>query len=113
VLLDYVLLLFNFARGWVGFEVGFETLVFESAHQVFDKIRQPAFKMLRGQASSSQSYSTQAIAARPTFQSRKLILEMSFAVKKDFTKFEATSWAVQQLKRRSLKQLFKPVTSTA
>jgi hypothetical protein len=51
--------------------------------------------------------------ARPSLQSRKLILETSFAVKKDFSKFEATSWAVQELKRRGLKRLFKPVTSTA
>jgi hypothetical protein len=36
--------------------------------------------------------------ARPSLQSRKLILETSFAVKKDFSKFEATSWAVQELK---------------
>jgi hypothetical protein len=42
-----------------------------------------------------------------------LILETSFAVKKDFSKFEATSWAVQELKRRGLKRLFKPITSTA
>jgi hypothetical protein len=69
--------------------------------------------MPRGQALSSRSYGTQAIVARPSFQSRKLILETSFAVKKDFSKSEATSWAVQQLKRRGLKWLFKPVTSTA
>ena len=68
--------------------------------------------MPRGQASSSRSYETQAIAARPTFQSQKLILETSFAIKEDFTNFEATRWAVQQLKRRSLKWLFKSVTST-
>jgi hypothetical protein len=40
------------------------------------------------------------------------MLETSFAIKKDFSKFEATSWAVQQLKRCGLKRLFKPVTST-
>jgi hypothetical protein len=40
-------------------------------------------------------------------------LETSFAFKRDFSKFEATSWAVQELKRRGLKRLFKPVTSTA
>jgi hypothetical protein len=45
--------------------------------------------------------------ARPSLQSRKLILETSFAVKKDFSKFEATSWAVQELKRRGLKRLLK------
>jgi hypothetical protein len=69
--------------------------------------------MPRGQASSSRSYDTQAIATRPTFQSRKLNLEMSFVVKEDFSKFEATSWAVQELKRRGLKRLFKLVTSIA
>jgi hypothetical protein len=41
------------------------------------------------------------------------MLETSFAIKEDFTKFETTSWVVQQLKRRGLKQLFKLVTSTA
>jgi hypothetical protein len=40
-------------------------------------------------------------------------LETSFAVKEDFTKFEATSWAVQELKHHDLKRLFKLVTSTA
>jgi hypothetical protein len=69
--------------------------------------------MPRGQASSSRSYGTQPIVARPSLQSRKLILETYFAVKKDFSKFEATSWAVQELKSRGLKWLFKPVTSTA
>jgi hypothetical protein len=93
----------DFAGGWVWFKEGFETLVFRSAHQVFDKIPQPAFKMPRGQASSSRSYGTQAIAAKPTFQSRKLILETSFAIKKDFTNFEATRWAIQELKHCGLK----------
>jgi hypothetical protein len=41
------------------------------------------------------------------------MLDTSFAVKKDFSKFEATSWAVQELKSRGLKGLFKQVTSTA
>ena len=41
------------------------------------------------------------------------MLETSFAIKEDFINFEATSWAVQELKRRGLKRLFKPVTSTA
>jgi hypothetical protein len=80
---------------------------------VLDKIPQPTISMPRGQASSSRSYGTQAIAARPTFQSQKLMLETSIAVKEDFPKFEATSWAVQELKHRGLKRLFKPVTSTA
>jgi hypothetical protein len=69
--------------------------------------------MPRGQASSSRSYGTHAPVARPSLQSQKLILETSFAIKKDFSKFEATSWAVQELKHRGLKRLFKPATSTA
>ena len=40
-------------------------------------------------------------------------METSFAIKVDFTKFEATSWAVQQLKCHGLKWLFKPITSSA
>jgi hypothetical protein len=113
VLCISVLVFIAFAGGWVAFEKDFETFVFGSAHQVLDKIPQPTVSMSRGQASSSRSYGTQAIAARPTFQSWKLMLEMSFAVNEDFTKFEATIWAVQQLKHRGLKQLFKPVTSTS
>jgi hypothetical protein len=41
------------------------------------------------------------------------MLEMSFAIKKDFSKFEAISWAVQELKCHYLKWLFKLVTTTA
>ena len=41
------------------------------------------------------------------------MLETSFAIKEDFTNFEATSWVVQGLKHRGLKRLFKPFTSTA
>jgi hypothetical protein len=46
-------------------------------------------------------------------ESRKLLLENTFAVKEVFSNNEATSWAVEELKRRGLKRLFKPVTSTA
>ena len=41
------------------------------------------------------------------------MLETSFAIKEDFTNFEATSWVVEELKHRGLKWLFKLVTSTA
>jgi hypothetical protein len=51
--------------------------------------------------------------ARPPFESRKLILENTFAIKEEFSNNDATSWAVQELKRRGLKRLFKPVASTA
>jgi hypothetical protein len=41
------------------------------------------------------------------------MLETSFVVKKDFSKFEATSWAVREFKHHGLKRLLKLVTSTA
>jgi hypothetical protein len=46
-------------------------------------------------------------------ESQKLLLENTFAIKEVFTNNEATSWAVEELKRQGLKRLFKPVTSTA
>jgi hypothetical protein len=46
-------------------------------------------------------------------ESRKLILENTFAIKEEFSNNEVASWAIQELKRRSLKRLFKPVASTA
>jgi hypothetical protein len=46
-------------------------------------------------------------------ESRKLLLENTFAVKEVFSNNEATSWVVEELKRRGLKRLFKPVASTA
>jgi hypothetical protein len=52
------------------------------------------------------------MVAKPPFESRKLILETTFAVKEDFSKDDATRWAVQELKRRGLKRMFKPVAST-
>jgi hypothetical protein len=51
--------------------------------------------------------------ARPLFESRKLILENTFVFKEDFSNNDATSLAVQELKRRGLKRLFKLVASTA
>jgi hypothetical protein len=52
------------------------------------------------------------MVARPPFESRKLILETTFAVKEDFSKNDATRWAIQELKHRGLKGLLKPVAST-
>jgi hypothetical protein len=46
-------------------------------------------------------------------ESRKLLLENTFAIKKVFSNNEATSWAVEELKRRGLKRLFKLVAPTA
>jgi hypothetical protein len=45
-------------------------------------------------------------------ESRKLLLENTFAIKEEFSNNEATNWAVEELKRRGLKRLFKPVAST-
>jgi hypothetical protein len=69
--------------------------------------------MSKGQGSTSRSSGTRAMVAKPPFESRKLILETTFAVKEDFSKNDATRWAVQELKHWGLKRLFKPVASTA
>jgi hypothetical protein len=69
--------------------------------------------MPRGQVSASGSSRTQAMVARPPFESRKLILETAFAIKEDFSENDATKWAMQELKHRGLKRLFKLVASTA
>jgi hypothetical protein len=46
-------------------------------------------------------------------ESRKLLLENTFAVKEEFSNNVATSWAIEELNRQGLKRLFKPVASTA
>jgi hypothetical protein len=79
---------------------------------VFDKIPQRVSSMPRGQVLTSRSFRTQAMVARPPFESRKLILDTTFAVEEDFSKDDATKWAVQELKHRGLKRLFKPVAFT-
>jgi hypothetical protein len=80
---------------------------------VLDKTPQRTSSMPRGRGSSSQSSGTQHIIARPPIESRRLLLENTFAIKEEFSNNEDTSWAVQELKNRGLKRLFKPVTSTA
>jgi hypothetical protein len=39
-------------------------------------------------------------------------LENTFAIKEEFSNNEATSWAVQELKNRGLKRLFKPIVQS-
>jgi hypothetical protein len=80
---------------------------------VLDKRPQRTFKMPRGQSSSSRSSGSHAIVARPSIESRKLLLENTFVIKEEFSNNEATIWAVEELKRRGLKRLFKPIASTA
>jgi hypothetical protein len=66
-----------------------------------------------GQASSSRSFRTQAMVTKPPIASQKLILETMFTIKEDFSKNEATKWAIRELKHHGLKWLFKLVASTA
>jgi hypothetical protein len=80
---------------------------------VLDRLPQRISIMPRGRGSSSRSSGSHATVARPSMESRKLLLESTFAIKEVFSNNEATSWAVEELKRRSLKRLFKPVASTA
>jgi hypothetical protein len=108
-----VLVVHWFCRGLSSFEEGFQTLYIRVARQVFDKKPQRTSSMPRGRGSSSQSSGSHAIVARPSIESRKLLLEDTFAIKEEFSNNEATSWAVEELKRQGLKRLFKPVSSTA
>jgi hypothetical protein len=93
-------------------ERGSQSLWIQVAHQVLDKTPQRTSIMPRGRGSSSQSSGAHPIVARPPIESRKLILENTFAIKEEFSNNEATSWAVQELKNRGLKRLFKPIAST-
>jgi hypothetical protein len=80
---------------------------------MLDKTPQRTSSMPRGRGLSSQSSESHAIVVRPSIESRKLLLENTFAIKEEFYNNEATSWAVEELKCRGLKRLFKFVTSTA
>jgi hypothetical protein len=111
--LDSVLDSFLLQGGWIRFGKGFQTLYFWAAHQVLDKRPQRTSSMPRGQGSLSRSSGSHAIVARLSIESRKLLLENTFAIKEEFSNNKATSWAVEELKRRDLKRLFKPVASTA
>jgi hypothetical protein len=107
-----LLVVICFYRGLGLFGSGFQTLCSWGAHQVFDKKPQPTSTMPRGQGSSSRSTGTQSMVARHPIESRKLLLENTIAIKEEFSNNETTSWAVQELKNRDLKRLFKPVAST-
>jgi hypothetical protein len=78
-------------RGLGCFERGFQTLWILGAHQVFEEVPQPTFIMPRGQGSSARSTGTQGIVARQPIESRRLILENTFAIKEEFSNNEATS----------------------
>jgi hypothetical protein len=73
---------------------------------VFDKRPQRVSSMPRGRVSSSRSFGTHAIVAKPPIESSKLILENLFTIKDEFSKNEATKWAVQEMKHHGLKRLF-------
>jgi hypothetical protein len=70
---------------------------------VLDNIPQRSSSMPKGQGSTSRSSGTQAMIARPLFESQKLILGTTFSIKEDFSKDDGTKWAVQELKRQGLK----------
>jgi hypothetical protein len=54
--------------------------------------------------------SSRAQSSHPTIEQWEILFETEFDINKNF---EATQWAIQEFKRRGLKKLFKPVTSTA
>jgi hypothetical protein len=63
--------------------------------------------------STSQASSSRAQSSHPTIEQREILFETEFDINGDFKNFEATQWAIQEFKRRGLKKLFNPVTSTA
>jgi hypothetical protein len=89
-----VLVFSLFTGGWVRLQKGSQTLNFRGAHQVLDKSPQRNSSMPRGQGLTFRSSGTQAMVAKPPITSQKLILETTFAIKEDFSKNEATKWAV-------------------
>jgi hypothetical protein len=82
------------------------------ACQVLDKTPNEPPACLEGKVRLPSHLGPDPIIARPPIESRKLILENTFAIKEEFSNNEAISWAVQELKNRGLKRLFKPVAST-
>jgi hypothetical protein len=69
--------------------------------------------MPRTTPSTSQASSSRAQSSHPTIKQWEILFETEFDINGDFKNFEATQWVVQEFKRRGLKKLFKPVTSTA
>jgi hypothetical protein len=69
--------------------------------------------MPRTTPSTSQASSSRAQSSHPTIEQWEILFETEFDINGDFKNFEATQWVVQEFKRRGLKKLFKPVTSTA
>jgi hypothetical protein len=69
--------------------------------------------MPRTTQSTSQASSSRAQSSYPTIEQRDILFETEFDINGDFKNFEATQWAIREFKRRGLKKLFKPVTSTA
>jgi hypothetical protein len=84
----------------------------KTTHNLLDKIPDrtsrclgPLFPPLKLQAPKPHP-------SRPTFEQWEILFETKFDINDDFKNFEATQWAIQKFKRRELKKLFKPVTST-
>jgi hypothetical protein len=69
--------------------------------------------MPRTTPSTSQASSSRAQSSHPTCEQREILLETEFDINGDFKNFEATQWVIHKIKRRGLKKLCNPVTSTA
>jgi hypothetical protein len=68
--------------------------------------------MPRTTPSTSQASSSRAQSSHPTFEQREIIFETEFDINGDFKNFEATQWAIQEIKRHGLKKLCKPTAYT-
>jgi hypothetical protein len=95
------------------FEGGFFTRrILDRPPPVRQKVRTSS-TMPRTTQSTSQASSSRAQSSHPTIEQRDILFETEFDINGDFKNFEATQWAIREFKRRGLKKLFKPVTSTA
>jgi hypothetical protein len=63
---------------------------------------------LEGEVRRPGHQGSHATVARPSMESRKLLLENTFAIKEVFSNNEATSWAVEELKHQGLKRFSNP-----
>jgi hypothetical protein len=76
-------------------------------------IRQKVLSEAKMPQSTSRALSSHAQSSHPTFEQREIIFKTEFDINGDFKNFEATQWAIQEIKCRGSKKLCKPITSTA
>jgi hypothetical protein len=105
----------SFAGGWKTFGGHCLPLGLTVACHLFDKSPEHNSRCLRPLLPPLKLQAPVPNLPNPlvSCEQREIIFETTFDINGDFKNFEATQWVVQEFKRRGLKKLFKPVTSTA